>query len=463
MSWQRRTSLRRKLARFLGAIGIVVLGAAGSIGGVARQPAQAADPWLFVNDVHYDIASRKRRPNGRFGDPNSALVDSLLREMQRLAPNPPVIVMAGDFLAHHVSGANAIPTITTLARRFGAAFPHAQFVIALGNEDSGCGDYALTPNSPFLRAAAAAWAPLVERNGAAPDFVRTFARDGFYTAKLPLANVRAVIVDDAFWSPFYHDGCGVRADPTPAAFEELDRALHPVGDERMWLIMHIPPGIDASSTVRLIHHLAIVPFLRPGPRERVVELIADSARRVELVVTGHVHRFAYRIVERKGAPPVPILVSPAVSPILGNLPSFLTADVAADGIVRNLEEHSYVDGHWRDIGGLGNLGVSEFTGPALVNLQHRLEHDAALQEKYAELYMGDSPYHEIAPGAWRSYWCAATALNSTAFRDCLNEGGFSFLTRRGVAVVAFAVVFGALFLVALGIRLRRRRLARHSG
>jgi predicted phosphodiesterase len=423
-------------------------------------PARAADPWLFVNDVHLDPTSRWRTPIEAGGDTNPALLTSAINEMRRLAPNPPVIVMAGDFLAHHFKAALAEPTMLVVARRFGAAFPHAQFVIALGNEDSPCGDYAFAPDSHFLQAVATAWAPLVNRNGAAPDFLRTFAHDGFYTTKLPLENVRAVIVNDALWSTFYHDGCGWHGNATRGSFAELDRALAPGGRERRWLVMHIPPGIDASSTAHLTHRLAIVPFMRPAPRDAVLDLIADPARRIEVVVTGHVHRFAYRIIDRKGAPPVPLLISPAISPVLGNLPSFLTADVGPDGVIRNLEEHSFVDFRWQDVGGLGTLGASEFSGRALVNLQRRLEHDADLRGTYAALYMGDAPHNEINRRNWRSYWCAATAFSSTPFRDCVEEGGFSFLTQRGVAVVAAVsavVLTVVLGLVALVFALRRRR------
>lgn len=421
---------------------------------------RAADPWLFVNDVHLDPLAHDPRPASFDRDTNTALLESALAEMKRVAPNPPVIVMAGDFLGHRFRAADALPTMVALARRFDRAFPHAQFVMALGNEDADCGDYAIATSSGFLRAVATAWAPLVNRNGAAPDFVRTFSRDGFYTARLPLDGVRAVVVDNAFWSPFYRNLCGPRGDATPATLGELERALAPSSTQRRWLVMHIPPGIDASSTVRLTKHLAIVPFLRPEPRDRILTLAADPARHVELIATGHVHRFSYRIVDPTGAHPVPILISPAISPIYDNNPSFLTADVAPNGTIRNLEEHSRVRGHWRDVGGLQSLGVSEFSARALLALQRRLEREPDLRETLQALYLGGTRWREYGEGNWRSYWCAATELRSTAFRGCVDEGGFSFLTRRGVFVVGAALAAGAIGLaavVALGVLVIRRR------
>ncbi len=430
----------------------------------SARSANAADPWLFVNDIHLDPTSDDPEPVMFSTDTNPALFASALAEMRRVAPNPPVVVMAGDFLDHSFKPADALPTIVSIAKRFNAVFPHAQFVMALGNEDADCGDYQIAVNSMFLHAVAKAWEPLVNRNGAAPDFVRTFSRDGFYTTRLPLANVRAIVLDDAFWSPFYRNRCGPHRDPTPHTFAELERALAPTTTERRWLVMHIPPGVDASSTVRLAHRLGIVPFLRPEPRDRLLQIAGDPARHVQVVIAGHVHRFSYRIIGATGSAPVPLLVSPAISPIFDNNPSFLTADVASDGKIRNLEEHSRVRGRWRDVGGLGNLGASEFTGPALVNLQRRLARDASLRETYSMLYLGGTRWREIDEHNWRSYWCASTEFGSTDFRECLDEGGWAFLTRRGVIVVTIAIagavlVIGAI--VVLVVRfVRRRRRAR---
>lgn len=426
------------------------------------QPVRAAQPWLFVNDVHFDPFSHKKRAVSHGSDTNEALLVSLLAEMKRLAPDPPVIVMAGDFLAHYIRPGTAGPTMIALAKRFGAAFPHTQFLMALGNEDSDCGDYAVTPDSNFLRIVTKAWAPLVDRNGAAPDFRRTFPHDGFYTAKLPIPGVRAVVADNAYWSTFYRNSCGKAGDnPTRNSLAELNRALRPATPgERLWLVMHIPPGIDASSTAHRTHHLVVVPFMRPGPREAVMDFIADPARHVELVVTAHIHRFSFRVIDRRNAAPVPLLISPAVSPIFGNSPSFLTADVGADGIIHNLEEHAYVERRWQDIGGLGSLDTSEFTGPALVDLQHRLERDPKLRDTYEALYMGDSSYQEIDPGAWRTYYCAISTFSSTSFRQCVDEGGFSFITSRGIlAIVAVVASVAAISagIVALIVRVRRAR------
>jgi sphingomyelin phosphodiesterase acid-like 3 len=438
-------------------LGPFALAAAFVLAGLPAATAAAGPPWLFVTDVHFDPAARNAHPAPAGDDSNGALVDATLAEMQRVDPDAPVVVIGGDFLAHHFDWKRASATLRELARRFDRAFPRAQFLITLGNEDSACGDYRLAPRSAFLREVAQAWEPLVDRRGTAPAFARSFARDGFYTARLPLARTQAVVIDDVFWSPRYA-ACTPSGDPAADTFAELARALHASAD-RHWLLVHIPPGIDAFSTAHVTHRLAIVPFLQPVERDRLVRLIADPRANVTLVLAAHTHKFAYRIA---GSPerPVPLLLMPSVSPIFDNAPAFLTARVDPDGTLRDLEDHALLDGRWRNLGGYAALGVSRFTGPALRALQTRLARDPGARRDFARLYESGAA-SEIDDRTWPIYRCAATAFTTSAFRACAGDGGTSFLTRRGiVASILFAVaavVAGGAILVFVASRRRAHR------
>jgi sphingomyelin phosphodiesterase acid-like 3 len=420
-----------------------------------------ASPWLFVTDIHLEAAAPGHRRVSYTGDTNGALFASALREMHAVDPDPPVVVIGGDLLAHDMDRAHATITAVGIARDFDRVYPHAQFILTLGNVDSSCGDYGLTPDSPFLAAVARAWDPLVNRHDAAPRFLQTFPRDGFYTARLPLRSTRAVVIDDVFWSPRYHPGCGTANGISAATLQELARAL-PVAGMQAWLFLHIPPGIDAFSTTHLTHGLAVIPFLDPGPRGELVALAGDPTRHVALIVAAHTHRFAYRIINASGADPVPMLLVPAISPIFGNTPSFLTAEVAPDGTVRNVEDWSLVHRVWRDIGGLGSLGVPELSGGALRGLQGRLAIDRRLRALFAALYGGDADAPEINENNWHSYWCAATNFASADFRACTEQGGFSILTSRGIAVSLVAALLASLGVAAIVLRLRARSSLRKS-
>jgi len=432
---------------------VLALMIGGLPGAASAAPAPSA-PWLFVTDLHFDPTARNRRPAPAGDDSNGRLVDATIAEMKRVDPHAPVIVLGGDFLAHRFDWKRATATMSDLARRFDRAFPNAQFIITLGNEDSPCGDYRLSPRSAFLRDVARAWEPLVDRHGAAPDFARSFARDGLYVARLPIANTRAVVVDDVFWSPRY-GACTGSANPAGPILAELGRTLRATHD-RQWLVLHIPPGIDAYSTAHLAHGLAILPFLVPALRDSLLGLIADPRDHVTLVVAAHTHKFAYRIAGT-AARPVPMLLVPSVSPIFRNAPAFLVAHVDRDGTLRDIRDHAFL-GAWTDLGGYDSLGVTRFTGPALERLNALLVRDPVARRRFALLYESGAP-SEIGDRDWPIYRCAATAFTTRAFGRCTGLGGRELLTRQGFIAAGLGTIVVA-FLVAgliVWLRLRSRR------
>jgi len=417
------------------------------------RPANAA-PWLFVSDIHLEPHDTDPLPRWYGSDTNEALLRSALAEMKRVDPSPPVVVIPGDFLGHRRFTRSAIPTMAQVARSFGDAFPHAQFVLALGNEDSNCGDYGAGPGSPFLRQLAAVWEPLVDRRGAAPNFRTTFARDGFYVAKLPIPGLRLVVIDDIFASPRFRERCGsTGVDAANEALDDLDRALPPGAREKSWVVLHIPPGIDAFSTSHLVHHLAVVPFLDSGPRNRLVAILGDPRRNVALAIAGHTHKFAFRLVDDGARGDLPMLLVPAISPIFGNNPMFLTVDVGPDGTLRRIDEHAYDRTGWHVVGTSADLGLSAFTGAALAKLEGRLDADPALRSVYARLYEGGAK-SEITPQNWRDYRCAISALTDTAFRQCSGERGYGFLTLRGLVAGAAVALIGLIATIAIFVAIR---------
>jgi predicted phosphodiesterase len=419
---------------------------------LSASPARAvqASPWLLVSDVHYTPFSHDRAPSPYGKDTDDALLTSFLAEARKADPDPPVVIIAGDFLAHGFRLDAAAATMVALAKRFDAAFPRAQFVIALGNNDSSCGDYAAPIDGPFLAAAAKAWAPLVDRRGAAPDFAIRFAHDGGYVARLPVPGLRVVVTNDVFDSLRYSGACADGqngASETLARFQNDLRATRPA--ERNWVLLHIPPGIDAYTTSHLTHHLGIVPFLRPHAREDLDSIVTAPSNRVALALAGHTHKFGYRILAESGSPRVPMLLVPSLSPIFANAPSFLEVTVASGGTLSTVAETSFVGGKWLRVGDLGTLGAHRFTVPELEALQRRLGRDPALRATFARLYSGSGP-PEIDERNWRSYWCANTNFTATAYEACTGQSGWSVLTGRGLwlglaAAVALIVAAGALY------------------
>ncbi|MGZ3508370.1 MAG: metallophosphoesterase [Vulcanimicrobiaceae bacterium] len=418
----------------------------------AFGPARAAAaPWLVVSDVHYNPAGSADRLSGFGEDTDPALLAASLAAMRRIDPNPPVVLVTGDLLAHNFRPGYALSTMADLAHRFNEVFPHSQFILVLGNNDSNCGDYRSQPGSEFMRGVAAAWAPLVNRNGAAPSFRRDFSQRGSYVAKLPAPGLRAVVIDDIPWSWRYQP-CG---NTKPNAADDQLRWLRqtlsatPAG-EKNWLVMHIPPGVDPFST-RYVHGLAIVPFLEARADAAFLRSVNDPANRVAFVLAGHSHKFSFRLSDAKSTDDdVPILLAPSISPVYRNNPSFLTLDTDAQGGIRNVTEIALIDGQPITANDFhADYGLPAVNGKTLADLHQRIMDDPNVREKFVHAYDGQAQPSEIRPDNFVAYWCAQTELEGPEYRTCAGTsvGGKSY-PRIIAAAAIFVVALSAIWYVA---------------
>jgi len=369
---------------------------------------------LVASDLHLDRTAH-RATLGQLGyDSDSALVAATVAAMKAADPNAPVVVIAGDSLAHHFQG-DALATMREIASAFDRAFPHAQFLIALGNNDDPCGDYRIGTDSAYLRALAAVWAPLVDRGGAAPDFARAFLHGGYYTARLSQTHLRAVVLDSVLWSWLYRDCMPAARSPGDDELAWLDATLaNGPRDTRDLVVMHIPPGIDGHAT-ELAMGVAAVPFLTPAANQAFLATVARHRARIAGMIAGHLHRDDYRIVEG-----VPMLIASSISPVSGNRPTFYTLDVRPNGTLGVATPHVLIDGAW-------------------------------IPQPATDLHLLAAMHARAESTTSRFLWCAQTEL-AAGYASCAG-----IPLRRDVATAFFtAAVVVLTSLPLLGLRRRRR-------
>jgi hypothetical protein len=409
-------------------------------------PAYADQPWILASDIHLNPFDRSHAPASAGSDSNEALLDAAIAQMRRVEPNPQVVVLSGDFLAHHfetlAQTAGQTPVVASeqtmreIAAKFGQAFPHAHFLIVMGNNDDPCGDYETSADSAYLRALAQIWAPLVNRDGAAPDFVKQFGRGGYYTATLPGVDERAIVLDNIYWSFRYRNACGT-AQQTPGAdefawFEDALKAT-PAG-RRNLVVMHIPPGPDAFST-SLIQGIGIVPFMGASNDNRLRALLADPRNRVAWALAGHAHRTELRTISD-----VPLLIVPSISPVYRNDPAFFVAQLTPSGDLHDYvaDAYSQRDKKWAATYDLDStFHVTALSGQAVRAIHAREQ-------------AGWLPPPASAFAADRFAMCAQTALAPDAYGACA-----SVPNRRTVWVLTGAG--GIVVLGIAGVVLARRR------
>jgi hypothetical protein len=428
------------------------------IAGLFPRAARADQSWLVVSDIHLNPFDKSSVPSSYGSDSNWALWQATLREMKRADPNPPLVIVSGDFLAHHFGalvGANggadvtgaAERTMARIARSLGQTFPRAQFLIVLGNNDDPCGDYRTAPGSRYLAAVARTWAPLIDRNGAAPRFVRSFSNAGYYTAKLPVRGLQAVALDDIYWSAIYQPCGRVSGDPGQGELAWLDRtfASTPEG-YRDVVVAHIPPGIDSSSTL-LAERFAVIPFLSAADEGALLADLRSESARVAFAIVGHTHRGDFRV-----AGGVPVLIAPSVSPVYDNDPAFLRLRVTPDGTLRDYTLYSYDPNRaaWSaEFDFDSAYGVDTFDVASLEQAHARIGSDPATRRRWAAALVAGSPHQEVDASDWRAVWCAQV-LTGRGYSACAR-------LRRRLLILPIAATL-LLIIVAASIALIVSRL-----
>lgn len=496
--------LRKLAAGILG--GFVVCGAAGmglASNAVAAQnhaasasqaPSQAPDAsarGLMVSDIHFEpfwdpakvqelahpgsnwnailaqapsadraerFAALQKTCHARGADTNFPLFESSLHAMQAYAGDARFITVSGDLIAHdfdckfktlfpHATALEyrhfVTQTIAFVEQRISTAFPGIPAYMALGNNDSDCGDDRLDAHGAFLVAAGPPM--LANAHFGHPELkhaLRTFDAAGYYSVPLPspFEHTRLLVMDDNFMSPAYAT-CGGKPDPAPAEEQiawlrsQLEKARQK--HEKVWVMAHIPPGINPFSAIRKMANVcaggAPSTFLRS---DAFADTITEYGDVVRLTIFGHTHMDELRLLQAHQPAAhesaVPLKVVPSITPEGGNKPSFVVASVDPSSAI--LKDYRVISASnetgaatkWSEEYDFGRAyGQSEFSPASLRQMIADFRADSgaktgASQEYLRNYYPGDmSP---LLKPFWPEYTCALVNNTAEGFRSCACGG-----------------------------------------
>lgn len=336
------------------------------------QPAHGQNSGTFgvISDIHFDpfdppglaaslarsapaawpaafAAATKDQAMSAVGkDTNHALLASSIAAFARATAGADFALVTGDLLVHEFNRTAAAalgvdpasPAVADLAVKtslfvvdaVGGALAGKPVIVALGNEDSSCGDYRVEPGGAYLLAMREAVRRLVGAERLLPDFDATYAAAGYYAVRHPtVANGLIVVLNDVLWSRHYRDDCPLRGPGAGEAMlgwlrEQLARQRTAGG--AVWMVHHIPWGIDAYSTVHANAASCAakaVPFLREPFASALSALLVEYRDVVRASFSGHTHFDGYRLLtDRVGTIVGLNKITPAVSPIYGQYPGF---------------------------------------------------------------------------------------------------------------------------------------------
>jgi len=428
----------------------------------ARLKAAPVSEWnaILAEPASVDQAARfadlQKTCKARGADTSYTLYESSLQAIKTDAADAKFVVLSGDLIAHEFSCKfdttfpNAKPgeyrafvekTINYVMRELRAALPGVPVYAALGNNDSDCGDYELDANSAFLAdigQTLTADFPAGERANALHDF----SAGGYYSARLPapLEHVRILVLDDLFMARQYA-ACGGKANPAPAAAQiawleqQLDAARR--NKEKVWVMSHIPPGVNPYATATKV--LDLCSGGKPQmflSSEALPEAMANYGDVIELAIFAHTHMDEMRLLKpaTTGAPPegVAIKMVGSISPIDGNNPSFTVAEI--DAATAQLKDYQVfvasnqtgVDTHSTEEYDFAKTYKEDaFTATSAADMIAGFKADPTAKNAASQSYIrnfGSGTAARNISALWQPYTCSLRNDGADAFRDCVCGG-----------------------------------------
>jgi sphingomyelin phosphodiesterase acid-like 3 len=394
------------------------------------------------------FAALQQSCHARGADTSFALYNSSLKAMRIHATGTRFVTVSGDLIAHAFQckydalfpkaaqgdyRAFVEKTVDYVIGELYATFPDVPVYIALGNNDSDCGDYQLDAHSEFLDATGKEVTknfPASERQAAQ----ESFAAGGYYSVNLPapIENARLLVLNDLFMSGKY-ETCGRTPDQT-AATAQIAWLRQQLADARaikqkVWVMGHIPPGVDLHSTATKMLDIcsgnAPVMFLSS---EKLADVLVEFSDVVELAIFAHTHMDEIHLLKDDSGKSVAIKMVSSISPINGNHPSITVAQV--NPATAALEDYKVFaasnaagDGAWAEEYDFArSYHEKEFTASSVTQLIAAFAADPGAKTTASQNYIEDFSVGYRSPVLqmfWPQYVCSILNHTEQGFKACV--------------------------------------------
>ncbi len=449
------------------AASLVALLLLGHLGAAAKPHSE----FIWLSDLHFDPTANGKLVNvlaessvdkwpglldsvspasfSQFGeDTNWALLSSSFEAIRKTAPEAQFVVVTGDILVHHFRekfertakehDVEAFRRFTRKTMQFIAAqlatvAPGRPVLFTLGNNDSECGDYKLRPNGTFLNDASSLVAKLLGRLADESSIAEWTALGSYNVPHPSLKRYRMIAVNSVFFSAKYRNACST-GDEDPGEEEmhwlESQLAKAKLQKNKVWLIFHIPPGIDGYATAHASDSatlMKIVPMWKPIYTVQFVKLLAQYHDTVVISLAGHEHTDDFRLIGGSL-----VLMAPGLSPVVGQNPAFRIVAFEPDGKLSDeatyyLSNLNMVSGgaapEWRlEYSFDKTWGVRQLDFRNFNQLYRRIEAERTARDHWSNLYSVSHPEgNNITRQTFGWLFCATGNVMEAGYRACLER------------------------------------------
>jgi sphingomyelin phosphodiesterase acid-like 3 len=453
-----------------------------------RAPSVPPNVALVVSDIHFNpmadpgivpkleaaepaawqaiLSGSKSTGFSQYGqDTNWWLLRSSLDQMQKTLPRPAVVLFTGDSLAHQfpqlfqsaTKGAERVryrkfvlKTMQFLALQLRKRFPQSKILITPGNDDDDCGNYTIEADGAFLRDTAEMARALAKGND---DVRSSWEHLGSFDVPHPtvrgvrILSLNTVFFSDKYQSQKFSAGCAVMPSDAPnQAFAWLESRLEQAQNahQKVWLMFHIPPGIDPFTSLQTYRMLrknnpaqadspqlctsAVVPLWVPARTAQFDELLQKYRGTIVAVFAGHTHNDDFRLPDRASADSPFVLINPPISPVYNQNPAFRTVTFASDGSLADSTVYYLSNltlaggttaGEWqREYQFSKEWKLTGINTTTLTALNAKIRSDESVRDEWLKLYNVSSPAARVLPGTAPGLYCATDEMNRPDYSQC---------------------------------------------
>ena len=442
----------------------------------------AADAkFLLISDIHFDPMAdsalvselEKAQPTkweeildrtspatfSQYGsDTNWWLLKSALAQFPKTIRRPAFLMVTGDLLAHEFPAtfrsvthdydqqhyrAFVLKTVEFLALELQQKFPDTKIFITPGNNDNDCGDYTIEADGTFLNDTSPVAKELAQGD---EGFTSRWKSLGSFNVPHPtIPGVRIVSLNSIFLSEQYQALSSVRGcAPVPStaaadlmAWLDHELAAAAENNQKVWLMFHIPPGIDGYASAMKQQSLvaggatanaatcaqSIVPMWVPERTAKFDALLATYHATVIAVFAAHTHSDDFRLIGQEF-----VLVNPAISPVYEQNPGFRVVSYSGDGMVTDQSTYYLTNlpqatsknkGKWkREYQFTRQWKTRELNAASLSRVYDQIVSNEQVRADWLKLYAVSGPAETGEKPIVRALYCAVEGLSVEKYQEC---------------------------------------------
>lgn len=396
---------------------------------VSLLPAlDAADPsqWKAI----YEGSSVTTLP--AYGaDTNYHLFKLALSSIQKNLTGCRVVVFSGDLLGHGIAqlytqngGNNTQASIngfinkTTafVTQQIRACVGDLPVIFAVGNCDSYTG---YGPDSTFLSGTVDSFYTQL-LNGVADrqEFTTTFEAGGYYSVDLFDKRLKVIGLNTIMCAGLILEDYSTEVAAQFAWFDAQLASARRL-NQKVWLVMHVPPGIYLGGTNDSTGQLSSVAMMwYDDYQDSFLEILSRYPGRVSFLLAGHTHMDEYRILTSEHV----VEVTPGISPVFNNDPAYkvFTVETASFAAVDYqsikyslatappafVENYTFTESY----------SLSSCSSDALIRLFPQLASNSTLQTFFrASYFSGSASQNQITALNWPAYWSCVGNVSELSF------------------------------------------------